>query len=105
MLGGISVNNSILLVSFFKQKLKDGLGTQAAALESAQLRLRPILVTSFTTIFAMAPIAFGFGEGAEVLQPLGIAVSGGMLFSTFLTLFFIPLLEVQFLSDRKEAHS
>ncbi len=99
MLGGISVNNSILLVSFFKQRLESGQNKVHAALESAKLRLRPILVTSFTTIFAMSPIAFGFGEGAEVLQPLGIAVSGGMFFSTLFTLIIIPILEVSFVKE------
>ena len=103
MLGGISVNNSILLVSFYRQKLKEGLKPLSAALSSSQLRLRPILVTSFTTIFAMGPIAFGFGEGAEVLQPLGIAVSGGMLFSTLLTLLIIPILEVSFVRIKTAA--
>jgi HAE1 family hydrophobic/amphiphilic exporter-1 len=96
MLGGICVNNSILLVSFFHQKRAAGASARSAAIDSSVVRLKPILITSLTTILAMVPIALGLGQGAEVLQPLGISVSGGMLFSTILTLFLIPVLEVSF---------
>ena len=96
LLGGIAVNNSILLVSFFNQCLEEGLAPVEAAVKSASIRMRPILITSLTTILAMIPIALGWGQGGEVLQPLGISVSFGMLFSTVLTLLIIPCLEVTF---------
>lgn len=96
LLAGIAVNNSILLVAFFRDLRRQGVPAVTAAIESASVRLRPILITSLTTILAMAPIAMGWGAGAEVLQPLGIAVSFGMIFSTGLTLFVIPCLEVIF---------
>ncbi|MDZ4660469.1 MAG: efflux RND transporter permease subunit [Pseudomonadota bacterium] len=96
LLSGIAVNNSILLVAFFKDLRRQGHPLIESAIESAGVRLRPILITSLTTILAMAPIALGWGAGAEVLQPLGIAVSFGMIFSTGLTLFVIPCLEVIF---------
>ncbi len=59
--------------------------------EASRIRLRPILMTSFSTIFGVLPIAIGFGAGAESRRPLGIAVVGGMLFSTFLTLLLVPV--------------
>lgn len=92
LLGGIAVNNSILLVSFFHFYKDKGDSVKQAILKSCDTRFRPILITSLTTIIAMLPIALGFGDGAEVLKPLGIAVSGGMVFSTGLILFIIPCL-------------
>ena len=62
-----------------------------AVVEAATIRLRPILMTSFATIFGVLPIAIGFGAGAEARQPLGLAVVGGMFFSTFLTLVLVPV--------------
>jgi len=101
LLGGISVNNSILLVSFFHQRQKEGFNSIDAALNASSTRLKPIIITSLTTIFAMCPIAMGWGKGSEVLQPLGIAVSGGMLISTMLTLFVIPTLGVSFANIKR----
>lgn len=92
LLGGIAVNNSILLVSFFYFYLNEGQNTKEAILSCCETRFRPIVITSLTTIIAMLPIAFGIGDGAEVLRPLGIAVSGGMFLSTTLILFIIPCL-------------
>ncbi len=94
LLSGTAVNNSIIFVDFFnqhsakenKQQLQDSL------LQTASLRLSPILMTTFTTILGMLPIAIAYGSGGEVLQPLGIAVCGGLGFSTFLTLYVIPLI-------------
>ncbi len=60
-------------------------------MEAARIRLRPILMTSFATIFGILPIAIGLGAGAESRRPLGIAVVGGMVFSTFLTLVLVPV--------------
>ncbi len=60
-------------------------------MSAAAIRLRPILMTSFATIFGVLPIAIGLGAGAESRRPLGIAVVGGMLFSTFLTLILVPV--------------
>ncbi|OQW50872.1 MAG: hypothetical protein A4S09_11135 [Proteobacteria bacterium SG_bin7] len=94
LLGGIAVNNSIILVSFYNQCRSDGLSPVESAVKSASVRMRPVLITSLTTILAMIPLAMGLGQGGEVLQPLGISVSFGMLFSTLLTLVVIPCLEV-----------
>ncbi|MGE3759143.1 MAG: efflux RND transporter permease subunit, partial [Pseudobdellovibrionaceae bacterium] len=99
LLNGITVANSIILVDFMKRKIEeDGMAPLEAAMEAGQARLRPILMTSLTTILGMMPIALGFGEGGRILQPLGIAVSGGLWFSTLLTLFIVPALQVQYLN-------
>ena len=73
-----------------------------AALYSAQKRLRPILITSLTTILGMLPIAFGMGEGGKILQPLGIAVAGGLWVSTLFTLYIVPSLEVNYYIGQKD---
>jgi outer membrane protein TolC/preprotein translocase subunit SecF len=102
LLNGISVANSILLVDFIKRLKEQGLPPRAAAITAAQKRLRPILITSVTTVLGMLPMALGFGEGGKILQPLGIAVSGGLWMSMLLTLFLVPALHVAYLNwDKK----
>ena len=81
LLNGLAVANSIILVDFLQRKVKEGIAPRQAALEVARVRLRPILMTSLTTGLGMLPIAMGFGEGGKILQPLGIAVAGGLGFS------------------------
>lgn len=90
MLVGIVVNNGILLIDFILQLRARGMSKDEAIIEAGTLRLRPILITSLTTIFGMIPIAIGLGEGGEALQPLGAVVVGGLTTSTFLTLIVIP---------------
>lgn len=90
MLIGIVTKNGILLVDFINQRRGRGLDVEAAILEAAPLRLRPILMTAFTTIAAVTPIALAMSEGGEQRAPMGVAVIGGMLTSTFLTLLVIP---------------
>ncbi|MCI0514575.1 efflux RND transporter permease subunit, partial [candidate division KSB1 bacterium] len=91
MLVGIVVNNGILLIDYIIQLRESGLNLNEAIVEGGTTRLRPVLITALTTIFGMLPIAFGFGEGGEALQPLGAVVVGGLLTSTFLTLIVIPV--------------
>ncbi|MBI3294780.1 MAG: efflux RND transporter permease subunit, partial [Deltaproteobacteria bacterium] len=100
LLNGIAVANSIILVDFIKRLVAQGLKPREAALQAARTRLRPILITSLTTVLGMLPIALGTGEGGQILQPLGIAVSGGLWVSTILTLFLVPALHVSFLEWR-----
>ena len=104
LLNGIAVANSILLVDFLKREVKNGLMPAQAAVEAGRKRLRPILITSLTTILGMMPIAFGFGEGGKILQPLGITVSGGLWVSMLLTLFVVPALQVRYLGWRMDQH-
>ncbi|MBX3728727.1 MAG: efflux RND transporter permease subunit [Candidatus Sumerlaeia bacterium] len=91
MLGGIVVNNAILLVDQASSLRTGGYAVRAAVLEAGRRRLRPILMTSLTTMLGLVPLALGMGEGSEQQAPLARAVIGGMLSSTVITLVFIPL--------------
>ncbi len=91
MLIGLVTKNSILIVEFANQLRERGMQITEAVIEAAAIRLRPILMTSFSTIFGILPIAIGLGAGGEARRPLGLAVVGGMLFSTFLTLVLVPV--------------
>ena len=91
MTTGVATANSILLVSFARERLQAGLLPLAAALEAGATRIRPVLMTAFAMIVGMIPMALGWGEGAEQNAPLGRAVIGGLLFATFSTLLFVPL--------------
>jgi HAE1 family hydrophobic/amphiphilic exporter-1 len=101
LLNGIAVANSIILVDFIQKLFNGGLSAHAATVNASTTRLRPILMTSLTTGLGMLPIAFGFGEGGKILQPLGIAVCGGLWFSTLMTLYIVPALQYHYLK-RKE---
>jgi HAE1 family hydrophobic/amphiphilic exporter-1 len=90
MLGGIVVNNAILLVDQAGQLRHGGMGVHDAIAEAGRRRLRPILMTTMTTIFALLPLAFGIGEGADAQAPLARAVVGGLAGSTLITLGLIP---------------
>jgi HAE1 family hydrophobic/amphiphilic exporter-1 len=90
MLVGIAVNDSIILVDAINQLKRQGLERRQAILEAAQRRIRPILMTSLTTILALLPLTMGFGEGAALRSPLALAVIGGLVTSTLLTLVVIP---------------
>ncbi|MDP3178242.1 MAG: efflux RND transporter permease subunit, partial [Spirochaetaceae bacterium] len=90
LLAGIAVNNSILLIDFYLVRRKEA-GRIEALVNSATIRLRPILITSLTTIFGMLPLAIGIGEGSSVIKPLGIAVGGGLTVSCLLTLYVVPV--------------
>lgn len=91
MLIGLVTKNSILIVEFANQQHAQGHSFIEAVVNAATIRLRPILMTSFATIFGILPIAIGLGAGAESRRPLGLAVVGGMFFSTFLTLVIVPV--------------
>ena len=92
MLAGIVVNNAIILVEYFDLARASGLPRDEAVLEGARLRLRPILMTTLTTVCGMLPLAVGWGEGAEMLQPLAITLIYGLSMSLLVTLLLIPLL-------------
>jgi multidrug efflux pump subunit AcrB len=87
---GIATANSILLVSFAREGLAQGLDSAAAALEAGFTRFRPVLMTALAMIIGMLPMAFALGEGGEQNAPLGRAVIGGLLVATVATLFFVP---------------
>ena len=92
LLIGLVTKNSILLVEFANQQMAQGKNALDAMREAGKIRLRPILMTSFATIAGILPIAIGFGEAAESRRPLGVVAVGGMITSTVLTLFVIPVI-------------
>ncbi len=101
MLAGIVVNNAIVLVDLINQLREQGLERIVAIRNAAALRLRPIMMTTLTTVLGLAPMALGIGEGAELRAPMAITVIGGLLTSTLLTLVVVPVLYS--LLDRKRA--
>jgi HAE1 family hydrophobic/amphiphilic exporter-1 len=100
MLAGIVVNNAIVLVDLINQLRAQGVEKTEAIMEAGRERLRPILMTTLTTVLGLLPMAIGFGEGAEMRTPMAITVIGGLLVSTLLTLIVIPV--VYSLLDRKK---
>ena len=94
LLIGIVVNNAILLIEYIERGLLEGLPLNEAVARAGRIRLRPILMTVLTTVFGMLPLALGMGSGAALMQPLAIAVIGGLMFSTVLTLLIAPCLFV-----------
>lgn len=104
MLIGLVTKNGILIVEFANQKKAQGLSAIEAVKEAASLRLRPILMTSFSTILGTFPIALALGAGSESRVSMGIAVIGGLIFSTILTLFVIPVI-YSYLSEKTKSVS
>ena len=92
LLVGIVVKNGIVLVDYINLMRERGYELNQAIQMSGRSRIRPVLMTAFTTILGMVPMAVSSGEGAEMWQPLGIVVIGGLMVSTFLTLFIVPVL-------------
>ncbi len=92
MLGGIAVNNGIVMVDYINQLKRRGVEMKEAILQGSVVRLRPVLITAFTTIMGMLPMALSTSEGAEMRAPMAITVIGGLVATTFLTLFVIPII-------------
>jgi len=92
MLCGIVVNNAIVLVDRINQLRRQGVDKDTAILDAAKTRLRPIVMTTLTTVLGLLPMAFGFGEGAEIRTPMAITVIYGLLFASLLTLILLPVL-------------
>jgi len=92
MLVGIVVNNSIVFLDYINQLRRQGLERREAIIKAGRIRLRPVLMTSSTTILAMLPLALGWGEGAELQAPIAISVIGGLLVAAFSTLLIMPAL-------------
>ena len=91
ILGGIVVNNAIVLIDAVNQRRGRGFEVNAALLEAGRLRLRPIMMTTATTVLGLLPMAMGVGEGAALRQPLALSVIGGLVVSTMLTLIVVPV--------------
>ncbi|MDW7772161.1 MAG: efflux RND transporter permease subunit [Desulfobulbaceae bacterium] len=102
MLGGIVVNNAILLVDQAGRLQREGMSVTEAVMEAGRRRLRPILMTTLTTVLALIPLAMGIGEGADAQAPLARAVVGGLAASTLITLVLIPVVFSLAHSDREK---
>jgi multidrug efflux pump subunit AcrB len=87
---GVATANSILMVSFARERLNEGLSSAQAAVQAGYVRIRPVIMTAFAMIIGMVPLSLGLGEGGEQNAPLGRAVIGGLLLATFATLYFVP---------------
>ncbi len=103
VLAGIVVNNAIVIIDYINQKKDQGMESTEAIVISVKERFRPIVMTALTTILGLIPLALGIGNGTEINQPMGITVIGGLISSTFLTLFVIPV--VYSLFDRGTSKS
>ncbi|TVQ40119.1 MAG: efflux RND transporter permease subunit [Spirochaetaceae bacterium] len=102
LLGGVVVNNAILMIDFYYRSARVAESKHDAILRAARLRFAPIIMTMATTILGMLPIALAFGDGTNIIQPLGIAVSGGLAVSTVFTLFMVPCI-LNLLPDKRHA--
>ncbi len=102
ILAGIVVNNAIVLIDYINTLRDRGMDLTAAIIEAGRARLRPIFMTTLTTVLGLAPMALGFGEGAEIRAPMAITVIVGLTSSTLLTLVVIPLLYFQFGGRRRQ---
>jgi HAE1 family hydrophobic/amphiphilic exporter-1 len=91
ILGGIVVNNAIVLVDAVNQRRGRGMEVNVALVDAARVRVRPIMMTTATSVLGLLPMAFGMGEGAALRQPLALSVIGGLAVSTALTLIVIPV--------------
>ncbi len=103
MLTGIIVNNGIVLIDYINQQRAKGMDVDLSLYSAGVTRLRPIFMTAATTSIALLPMALGFGEGAELLQPLAITSIGGLLYGTVLTLYVVPVMYKVFTRESKEA--
>jgi HAE1 family hydrophobic/amphiphilic exporter-1 len=102
MLAGIVVNNAIVLVDYINQLRRRGLHLKAAVVQAARVRLRPILMTTATTVLGLIPMSLGLGEGAEIRTPMAITVIAGLISSTLLTLIVIPVVYTLVNRDQPE---
>jgi len=96
MMGGIVVNNGIVMVDYINQLIAKGMGKFDAVVKGATVRLRPVLITALSTISGMLPMALATSEGAEMRSPMAITVIGGLFASTLLTLFIVPIMYTYF---------
>lgn len=90
LLAGIEIVHGVVLLSFIQELMEKGMATREAVIRGAMIRMRPVLMTLFVGILGLVPLAIGLGEGTELLKPMAIGIIGGLLFSLFLTFYFMP---------------
>jgi HAE1 family hydrophobic/amphiphilic exporter-1 len=103
MLAGIVVNNGIILVDYTNLLVGRGIPVRQAVIDAGASRLRPVLMTTLTTVLGLIPMAFFPGESSMMIQPIGLTVIGGLGSSTLITLFFIPVL-YSYINERRGKH-
>ena len=103
MMMGIVVSNSILLVDFANRMARSGATPEIAVTEAGRRRIRPIVMTALATILGLLPLALGYGEGNETMVPLARAVVGGLIVSTGMTLFVVPVIHSMILSREHQS--
>lgn len=102
MLAGIVVNNGIVFIDYANQiRLEKKMKVKEALLETGKTRLKPILMTALTTVLGLSTMALGMGQGAEMIQPLGIVTIGGLIYATILTLYLVPALYMMMNKDKE----
>jgi HAE1 family hydrophobic/amphiphilic exporter-1 len=107
ILVGVVVNNGIVLIDYIRILREEGMSVKKAIIEAGKTRIRPIFMTALTTILGLITLAFGFGEGAELLQPMAITAIGGLLYGTLLTLVVVPTIyaAINWKKIREEEHA
>ena len=101
ILAGIVVNNAIVLIDYINTLQSRGLSKTEAIVGASRARLRPILMTTLTTVLGLTPMALGLGDGAEIRTPMAVTVIAGLSVSMLLTLIVIPILYFQFTAERQ----
>ncbi len=108
MLVGIVVKNGIVLIDYINLNKERGMSVMKSVVTGGKSRLRPVLMTTITTVLGMTPMAIGIGEGSEIWQPMGISIIGGLTVSTILTLVVIPTiytsLNVRDIKKQRKSH-
>ncbi len=105
ILVGVVVNNGIVLVDYINHLREDGMELVPAIIQAGKTRLRPIVMTALTTILALSTMAIGFGQGAEMMQPMAVTTIGGLIYATMLTLIVVPIMYYIFSKHGKSAMS
>lgn len=100
MLSGIIVNNGIVFIDYANQLVEEGFSVEDALVETGRTRLRPIIMTALTTVLGLSTMALGYGQGADLVQPMAVVTIGGLLYGTLLTLFVVPCIYGMF--NKKE---
>ena len=101
ILMGVIINNGIIMIDYINMARKDGLSVKEAVVAGANVRARPIFMTAFSTIFALVPMAFGFGASGAMMAPLAIVAIGGFIYGTFMSLVIVPAFYCIFTRDKK----
>jgi len=102
-LSGVCVQDGIVLISHIRHRRQEGLPLRAALIQAGNTKLRPVLITTFTTTFGLLPIVLSSGTGSEIQRPLGLVLIAGLIFSTFLTLVILPTLYSVFEGSRSQS--